>query len=347
MADTSTSEPTPTDAAVPAEPAATTTSASDAPKAATAVDGSQRTALQVVEETAENIAGKVYLIMGAYSGIGVETTRALLSKKGKVIVAGRNAKLQEEFVDQLKQEFGEDRSNDIDGGHTIDLGDLESVKEFANYIISKYLKLDCVILNAGVMMCPKGVTKDGFETQFGTNVVGHFLLAKLLLPLVKEAKGRYVWLSSRAHMGFTKGSLPVDVEYYRNFNLETSPYDPREAYQQSKLGDILLAKEFAKRFDVESVSLHPGVIRTNLTRHMSIWDLARFFLIRLFQGVVIQFKTVEQGAATTVLCATSPSIENGAYYSDCAVAESSDSAKDEANAAAVYEYCEEVTKAFQ
>ena len=197
------------------------------------------------------------------------------------------------------------------------------------------------------MMCPQGATEDGFETQMGVNCIGHFLLARMLLPPLKAAGGRQIWLSSSGHSGF--GGNPVDLDYYRNFNAETSSYDPMVQYQQSKLGDILLAKEFSRRHEVEAVSVHPGVIRTNLSRHLSIWTLVSL-VVKMFMGGRSQpFKTPEQGEATSVYCATLPSetLVVGEYYADCDVAECSSPAKDMEAAAKFYDYCEECTQKFQ
>jgi len=126
-------------------------------------------------------------------------------------------------------------------------------------------------------------------------------------------------------------------------------YNGFHQYQQSKLGDILLAKEFVARHNMEAVSAHPGVIRTNLGRHISIWDLIPLIFRILMSGQT--FKTPEQGAATTVTCATLPSdsneFVNGAHYDDCAIKEPTESANNEDDRKALYDYCDKVTKKFQ
>lgn len=216
---------------------------------ATPTPGDKRTALEAAKLNGSQ-EGKVFLITGAYSGIGVETTKALLEVGGSVICGGRNEQALTEFMDKLKKEYDASRVD----GYVVDLADLESVKEFCDKVNKKYQTLDVVILNAGVMNTPPGLTKDGFEMQIGTNVVGHFLLAKLLVPKTK----RQVWVSSAAHMRYDGARF--DIEAFKNFDVnDTSSYDGFAQYQQSKIGDIMLAKEFARRYPpLEAVSLHPG-----------------------------------------------------------------------------------------
>lgn len=290
--------------------------------------GNQRTASQVADRYKDHVKDKVFVITGAYSGIGVETCRALLAAgAGTVIVGGRNPKLQDEFVAQLKKDYP---NHQIDG-HLIDLGDLKSVQKFAAYVSAKYDKIDGLILNAGVMNTPAGLTVNGLEQQVGVNCVGHFLLAQLLV----HQTVRQIWLTSGAHA--RNGSPRIDIDYLQSFSVEnTKDYDGWSAYQQSKLGDILLAKEFGKRYPpIETCSVHPGIIGTNLWRTTG--------------GNVTMNKTIEQGAATTVHCAALPSHEfrQGAYYADCEVATESASAQNQEDAAAFFDYCNAVTKDFQ
>lgn len=269
----------------------------------------------------------------------------------KVVIGGRNPKLQKKFVVQLKEEQGDscDTDTQVDGNHTIDLGDLQTVKDFGRYVAETYPTIDCLICNAGVMNTPASVTKDGFEQQMGVNVIGHFLLAKLLANQTK----RQVWVSSYGHT--LKGGPRIDIGAIRNFSLD-APYDGMVAYQQSKLGNILLAKEFQKRYSpsLEAVSLHPGSIYTPLYRHTGIFSavmIAASLLPSVIRGNVSQVfpKLPSVGASTTVTCATLPSaqLNSGAYYSDCVVATESEAAKNEEDAAALFDYCDEVTKQFQ
>lgn len=313
---------------------------------AAATPGKERTALEAAERNADNIPGKIFLITGAYSGIGVETAKALLTKGGKVIVGGRNPKLQDEFVEELQEDYGADAVD----GHVLDLGDLASVKTFCKYVLDKYPTVDCAILNAGIMNTPPGLTKDGFEQQFGVNVIGHFLVAKLLAPITK----RQVWVSSSAHR--YNNSPRVDLEKLQNFSLDdTKDYDFRAAYQQSKLGNILLAKEFTRRYqpNLVAASCHPGVISTNLARHMGLWEklvlLANVVPRMLFDnpGAELTIKTPSVGASTSVTVATMTDLTPGGYYSNCEIMQESESAQNMDDAKALFDYCDQVTSAFQ
>jgi retinol dehydrogenase 12 len=308
-----------------------------------ASDGFTRTALEAAQKNGDQ-SGKVFLVTGAYSGIGVETVKALLAVGGRVIVAGRDPAVMKDFVETaLIKEGGYDPAQ-VDGTcPPLDLGDLKSVQNFARSVLAKYEKLDCLINNAGVMMTPAGVTKDGYETQIGINVVGHYLLAKTLEPITS----RQVWVSSKAHE--MSGAKRFDFDYFTNFTVASSKYSSMLQYQQSKLGDILLAKEFPKRNPkLEAVSLHPGVINTNLGRHLP-WFAVLVFKFLLAVRLFLRSKTVEQGAATTVTCATLPSSELavGAYYDDCDVGTEHDCAKNADDAKRLYDLCDEITKKFQ
>lgn len=297
--------------------------------------------------TGLNLSGKVFLITGGYSGLGAETTKALLSAGATVVVAGRNPQSQEDFAQQLTEGPGQ-----VDAEMTLDLGSLASVREFAQHIQARYETIDCLINNAGVMNTPPGRTADGFEVQMGTNVIGHFLLAKLLAPRTK----RQVWLSSKGHqlIGDPPGDVHdpakaprIDLDIIDKVDEQT--YDSWHRYQQSKLGDILLAKQFLLEFDhLEGCSVHPGIVRTNLGRHMSLRTMLKYVWASL-TGRGAQILTPEQGARTQTLCAVMPStsLVSGAYYADCIVSEEAQSAKNMEDAKSLYDYCDRVTQPFQ
>jgi NAD(P)-dependent dehydrogenase (short-subunit alcohol dehydrogenase family) len=167
-----------------------TTPQPDAP-----VLGFDSTALEVAEAYRANVSGKVFVVTGGYSGIGLEAAKALLKGgAGSVVVTGRSEALIKEALEALRKDGFDEDGTRADGGCAVDLADLESVKAFAAYIIGKYDRV-VLVLNAGVMATPPGVTKQGFEQQFGINVLGHFLLAKLLV----DVTSRQVWLSSSVH----------------------------------------------------------------------------------------------------------------------------------------------------
>ena len=312
-------------------------------------EGFSRTALEAAELNGDQ-SGQTVLVSGAYSGIGVETVKALLKVKAQVILAGRQPALMTKFVQQLETE-GFDTALVDAAGPACDLGDLATVKAFAEYVKQKYTQLDVLILNAGVMMTPAGVTTQNLETQVGINVVGHFLLAQSLLAMTT----RQVWLSSKAHE--MAGAKRFDFDWFTGFSLEdedkVKAYDPMFAYQQSKLGNILLAKEFVQRhaedatLQVEAVSVHPGVINTNLGRHLPTY-IKGVFTVMTWVGIMKK-KTVEQGASTTVTCATMPSdqLKNGGYYEDCRVSKESGCALHAEDGIRLYDLCMELTKDFQ
>jgi len=288
-----------------------------------------------------DLAGKVFLVTGAYSGLGAATTQALLKAGATVILAGRSESLLSKFVSELLSDKSLNTSEtQLDASHTLDLGDLRSVRNFADYVYKKYPNIDCLINNAGVMYTPSGKTTDGFETQMGINVIGHFLLSKLLANKTK----RQVWLSSKGHTRL--GAPRIDVEAIMEVNDKT--YNTQLRYQQSKLGNILLAKQFPIEYPhLKAVSVHPGVVKTNLSRNIAFKDKLLFSLMNPL--MVLNAKEPERGAATQVMVATMPEeqLSNGAYYADCRVSKEVESAKNMEDAQKFFDYCSQVTKAFQ
>ena len=289
----------------------------------------------------KDLTGKVYLVTGGYSGLGAITSEALLSANATVIVTGRNRKSQNSFLEELKakSKFNID-DNQVDISHTLDLADLSSVRDFASYIKNTYKKIDGLINNAGVMFTPPGKTKDGFEVQFGTNVIGHFLLSKLLVDITK----RQIWLSSKGHTRL--GSPRIDLEAVKE--VDASNYNTTLRYQQSKLGNILLAKYFNDNYDnLTAVAVHPGVVKTNLSRHMSLGKKLMFTIKHPL--AIFSMKEPEEGAATQVLTTILPENElvGGAYYADCAVAQESESAQNMKDAKDLFDFCDLETRAFQ
>lgn len=308
-----------------------------------------KTAFEVVQN--QNLQGKVFLITGGYSGLGAESAKSLLRAGATVIIVGRNAGAQQKFVTELLNDKSLKISeNQIDAEKTMDLGDLESVSRFAKQIYQKYEQIDVLMLNAGIMRTPPGKTKDGFEIQMGTNVIGHFLLAKILAPKTK----RQVWLSSTGHLlvdeypgeQSLENAPQIDIEAITKVDENT--YHSWRRYQQSKLGDILLSKQFIQEFPgLYSYSVHPGTNQTNLGKHISLWNKLKM-IPKLMTGQ-IKIKKPEEGAATQVYCSVAPvsKLENGAYYADCHVEPSSKASNNSEDAKKLYDYCNIVTRAFQ
>ncbi len=288
-----------------------------------------------------DLNGKVFLVTGAYSGLGAITTQVLLKAKAKVIIASRNAKTQADFAQGLIDDkdilFDPQQ---LDASHTLDLGDLASVRDFAHYVKGAYDQIDGLINNAGVMYTPPGKTKDGFEMQMGVNVIGHFLLSKILAEITR----RQIWLSSKGHTRLGAPRINLD----QITKVDNGDYNPRLRYQQSKLGNILLAKQFGEEYPhLKAVSVHPGMVSTNLGRNISFVQKLTFILTNPL--MVMNMKQPEEGAATQVMVAIMPESEltNGAYYADCRVTEEAESAKNMEDAKKLYDYCNEVTLAYQ
>jgi NAD(P)-dependent dehydrogenase (short-subunit alcohol dehydrogenase family) len=201
----------------------------------------------------------------------------------------------------------------------LDLADLSSIRTFADGFLEDHEVLDVLIANAGIMACPYGTTVDGFELQFGTNHLGHFLLITRLMPaLVAAAGARVVLLSSAGHR-----SSPVDLD---DPGFERTPYDPWVAYGRAKTANVLCAVGIDQRYrdqGVRAFAVHPGTIRTELGRHLTRESL-KVLTDRIAAGPTeMRWKTVPQGAATTVYAATSPDLDGqgGVYLEDCHVAE--------------------------
>lgn len=271
----------------------------------------------------KDLSGRTAFITGGYSGLGKETARAMAAKGAHVILAGRDqAKL-----DDAAQEIAAETGATVDT-QAVDLASLDSVRKAGAEARGRFAKIDLLINNAGVMACPKGTTADGFEMQFGTNHLGHFLLTSELMPLVERGENpRIVNLSSRGHH-----FAPVDLD---DPNFEHREYDKWISYGQSKTANILFSVGFEDRYGakgIHAIALHPGGIMTNLGRHMTPEDMA-WMMKRIEDnakesGAQAQgFKTIPQGAATTCWAATCDELEDkgGVYCEDCHVAQQDDS----------------------
>jgi NAD(P)-dependent dehydrogenase (short-subunit alcohol dehydrogenase family) len=250
-------------------------------------------------------------VTGASSGLGVETTRVLALAGANVTMAVRNVEAGEKVKAQLAAGRGSGAGTlDV---KALDLSDLASVRAFA--AASGDGPLDLLINNAGIMAPPLGVTAQGWESQMGTNHLGHFLLTLLLEKRLKLSPGaRVVNVSSDLHKRGTGASVLATLENDRAF--QQRKYGPFAQYGDSKLANVLFARGLSKRLPatVKTFALHPGVIPTNLSR--SMFGGAVFRTVgRLFM------KSVEQGAATTIWGATAPELaeKSGSYLSDCAV----------------------------
>ncbi|TRZ02621.1 hypothetical protein DNTS_018260 [Danionella cerebrum] len=257
--------------------------------------------------------GKTVIITGANTGIGKETAIDLAKRGARIIMACRDTERAEAALKEVKEASG---SQNIVTGR-LDLSDSKSIRVFAESITKEERQVNILINNAGVMVCPYGKTADG-----------HFLLTYLLLDLIKQsAPARIINVSSMAHQW---GTIKLE-----DINSEKS-YDKQKAYSQSKLANILFTRSLAKRLEgsgVTAYALHPGVVQTDLWRHLTKPQQAAMWFAKPFT------KTSVQGAQTSIYCAVEPelSTESGKYYSDCAPAKCSHAAMDDEVAQRLWE----------
>ena len=266
-----------------------------------------------------DLRGKRALVTGVSAGLGLETARALAAHGAHVVGAVRDLTKAKAVTAQISKDAA------ANGGGfelvSIDLADLESVRACADALLKKGEPFDLVIANAGVMATPFGHTVDGFETQFGTNHLGHFVLVNRIAPLIRAA-GRLINVSSAGHRRSN-----VDLE---DPNFERTPYDPLVAYGRSKTANILFAVAFDQRHrerGIRAAAVHPGIIQTELIRHVSPgWLRTRVDEINRQLGAAgkppLQRKSIPQGAATSVWAGVvAPADEvGGRYCEDCHVA---------------------------
>uniref|UniRef100_A0A8C3AV64 Si:dkey-23o4.6 n=1 Tax=Cyclopterus lumpus TaxID=8103 RepID=A0A8C3AV64_CYCLU len=265
--------------------------------------------------------GKTVLITGANTGIGKETSRDLARRGARVVMACRDLSRAEQAAEEIRLSTG---NGNVVIRH-LDLGSVYSVRQFAKDFTDGEDRLDVLINNAGVMMCPRWLTEDGFETQLAVNHLGHFLLTNLLLPKLKSsAPSRVVTVSSIAHQG---GRIDFDDLFSSK-----KTYSSLESYRQSKLANVLFSRELGRRLRGSGVSafcLHPGVIRTELGRHVEGWFPLLGALLRL--PSLLLMKTPSEGSQTTLYCALTPGLDgqSGRYFSDCAEKEAAPEGRDD------------------
>lgn len=261
-----------------------------------------------------DLSGRRYLVTGSSGGLGVETVRALAAHGATVVMAARDDAKNATAADDIRAAHPAARLEML----SIDLGSLASVRAAAARLLADERPLHGLIANAGVMATPEGRTVDGFETQFGVDHLGHFLLVRELLPrLVESAPSRVVVVSSAGHR---LGDIDLD-----DVNFDRRPYDPYEAYGAAKTANVLHAVELDRRYadrGVRAFAVHPGGILTELGRYMTPEVRQRMMaMITASGGEAFRWKSVEQGAATSVWAATSPDLDGrgGVYCEDCTV----------------------------
>jgi NAD(P)-dependent dehydrogenase (short-subunit alcohol dehydrogenase family) len=246
-----------------------------------------------------DLGGTLAVVTGASAGLGLETARALASAGAQVVLAVRDPARGDAALAMIREQVP---TAEVQHG-VLDLADLASVRTFGEWFSARFDRLDLLVNNAGVMATPFGRTVDGFELQLGTNHLGHFALTCALLPaLLAGAPSRIVVLSSAGH-------LASDV-IWDDPNYETRPYDKWEAYGQAKTANVLFALELDRRYGergVHAFAVHPGMILTELGRHLSEQDIVD--LAARADGALPPMKPVPAGAATSVWAATEPSLD--------------------------------------
>ncbi|KAK4450216.1 hypothetical protein QBC34DRAFT_484492 [Podospora aff. communis PSN243] len=277
------------------------------------------------------LEGKVILVTGANVGLGKQSVLEFARHKPKEIwLAARNAEKAQAAVDEIKKQILQ-----------LDLASFESIKKAAKTFLNASDRLDILMLNAGIMAVDPGLTKDGYEVQFGTNHLGHALLAKLLLPVLEKttrntpnADVRVISLSSYGHTSWPKGGFRFDL-----LKSPASELGSYHCYYQSKLANILWARQFAKEHPQFTVaSVHPGVVRTELMNRATGTPRA----VRAFVTLVTPLlASVEQGAKGQLWASVSKDVKSGEYYEPVGVAgKGSDDSKNDRLAKELWDWTE-------
>ena len=260
-----------------------------------------------------DLNNKVAIVTGGYSGIGLETTKALVAAGADVIIPAKRSKIANQNLNGIVSE---------DNVVEMDLGNLNSVKNFSDSFKENFNTLDLLINNAGIMACPETRIGNNWESQFAINHIGHFLLTNELINVMSNVEGaRFVSLSSSAHS--ITGILWDDIHF------QSAKYDKWMAYGQSKTACSLMAIEFNTRMKdrgVEGFAVHPGGIITPLQRHLEKEEMVALGWLdedgspsELAKNF---FKSTSQGASTAVWCATNPDLNGlgGVFCEDCDIA---------------------------
>src|SRR5262249_38814418 len=254
--------------------------------------GAETTASEVAEGI--DLTGKVALVTGGSSGLGQETAHVLAERGAHVILTARDVPKGEAVAEGIRASTGSPHVE----VEELELGSLKDIHAFAKRFLARHPALHIMVNNAGVMACPQAKPADGFELQFGSNPLGHFVTTCLLAPaLLRAAPSRVVSVSSRGHH--------LSPVVFDDIAFEHRPYDKWLAYGQAKTANVLFAVGLERRLGnrgVHANALHPGAILTELGRHLQPEDFA--FLQERNRGM--KFKTVEAGAATSVFAATAP-----------------------------------------
>jgi NAD(P)-dependent dehydrogenase (short-subunit alcohol dehydrogenase family) len=282
--------------------------------------------------TSATMQGKICLITGATSGIGLESARALARQGATVVLSGRDQGRGEAALAEVRRTVPDAKLDLM----LADLTSLASVRKLAQDFQARYSRLDVLLNNAGLILDRRKVTTDGFEATFATNHLAHFLLTNLLLDMLKSSgTARVVNVSSEGHRFVSLGFLD-------DLQAERGSYSGTTVYSSSKLANILFSRALAKRLTgtkVTSNSLHPGVVRTGFGHNSE-----GFFkhLVKLASPFML---SAEGGARTSVYLASSPEVEGvtAKYFARCKVARESKAAQDDAAAERLWQKSVELT----
>ncbi len=264
-----------------------------------------------------DLTGKTILVTGASTGLGEETSRALASRGARIIMASRDVEKLKAAAARVSEATGSSQIQVLE----VDLGNFASIRKAAAEALEMAPKIDVLINNAGVMACPLMRTSEGHEMQFGTNHLGHFLFTGLLIPALEAAgQARIVNLSSGGHK-----FSGIDLEDW-NYEGGEDSYDKWQAYGRSKTANSLFSVALDKRLSgrgIRAFAVHPGAIMTELSRHLTPDDVKAISEDGPRDSGPMKFKSIPQGAATSVWAATSPDLEGrgGIYLEDCSIAE--------------------------
>lgn len=267
-----------------------------------------------------DLNGRVVVITGASSGLGLEAARAMGMRGASLVLVARSVQKLDGAIEMLAQE-GVSKVESV----VLDLASLSSVRAGAEEILQAHQKIDVLLNNAGIMACPLERTADGFEQQFGTNHLGHFLLTALLMPaLLKAEHSRVVSLSSAGHK--------IAAFDFEDPNYQQRDYEKWQAYGESKTANALFAiglDQRVKHLGVRSFAVHPGMIATDLGRHLNAEDFKALADSAADSGIS-GYKSIPQGAATSVWAACHPDLEGqgGRYLEDCQFASPAQEGKD-------------------
>lgn len=292
-----------------------------------------------------DLTGKVIVVTGANSGIGLEAAKEFARQGASAILACRSLDKGEAALAEIRAEIPGAQAEVM----ALDLASLASVRQFAAAFQARYNRLDVLVNNAGIMMVPYGATEDGFERQLGTNHLGHFALTGLLFDLLIHTPGaRVVNVSSAAHH---RGDMDFDNLMYEN----GEGYTPMGAYGRSKLANLLFTYELQRRFaalgvDARATAAHPGISQTNLMGHMA----DRWYYKPVMLAAPLFLQRAAMGALPTLRAAVDPTAQGGEYFGPDGpgerggypiIVESSDNAHNQADARRLWQVSEELTGA--